>query len=84
MKNNIKILVISLFFSTLIFLLVNKEFVLEVDHVVICAGQLSNNSIFESSKAINNNTELIGGAFLASELDAKKAIDQAVRSAAKV
>ena len=62
----------------------NKEFVLEVDHVVICAGQLSNNSIFESSKAINNNTEIIGGAFLASELDAKKAIDQAVRSAAKV
>lgn len=61
-----------------------KEFVLEVDHVVICAGQLSNNSIFESSKMVNNNTEIIGGAFLASELDAKKAIDQAVRSAANV
>ena len=61
-----------------------KDLILEVDHVVICAGQLSNNSIFESSRVINPNTEIIGGAFHASELDAKKAIDQAVRSAAKV
>ena len=61
-----------------------KDLILEVDHVVICAGQLSNNSIFESSRVVNPNTEIIGGAFHASELDAKKAIDQAVRSAAKV
>ncbi len=61
-----------------------KDLILEVDHVVICAGQLSNNSIFESSRVINPNTEIIGGAFHASELDAKKAINQAVRSAAKV
>ena len=61
-----------------------KEVILEVDHIVICAGQLSNNSIFESCKLVNLNTEIIGGAFHASELDAKKAIDQAVRSAAKV
>ena len=62
----------------------NKEFILDVDHIVICAGQLSNNKIFESCKEQNPNTEIIGGAFHASELDAKKAIDQAVRSAAKV
>ena len=61
-----------------------KEVILEVDHIVICAGQLSNNSIFESCKLVNLNTEIIGGAFHASELDAKKAIDQAVRSASKV
>ena len=61
-----------------------KEVILEVDHIIICAGQLSNNSIFESCKLVNPNTEIIGGAFHASELDAKKAIDQAVRSAAKV
>ena len=35
-------------------------------------------------KIKNPNTEIIGGAFYAFELDAKKAIDQAVRSAAKV
>ena len=62
----------------------NKEFILNVDHIVICAGQLSNNKIFDSCKEQNPNTEIIGGAFHASELDAKKAIDQAVRSAAKV
>ena len=62
----------------------NKEFILDVDHIVICAGQLSNNKIFDSCKEQNPNTEIIGGAFHASELDAKKAIDQAVRNAAKV
>ena len=62
----------------------NKEFILDVDHIVICAGQLSNNKIFDSCKEQNPNTEIIGGAFHVSELDAKKAIDQAVRSAAKV
>ena len=62
----------------------NKEFILDVDHIVICAGQLSNNKIFDSCKEQNPNTEIIGGAFHAFELDAKKAIDQAVRSAAKV
>ncbi|MBL6871890.1 MAG: NADPH-dependent 2,4-dienoyl-CoA reductase [Flavobacteriales bacterium] len=62
----------------------NKEFILNVDHIVICAGQLSNNKIFDSCKEQNPNTEIIGGAFHASELDAKKAIEQAVRSAAKV
>ena len=62
----------------------NKEFILDVDHIVICAGQLSNNKIFDSCKEQNPNTEIIGGAFYAFELDAKKAIDQAVRSAAKV
>jgi 2,4-dienoyl-CoA reductase (NADPH2) len=62
----------------------NKEFILDVDHIVICAGQLSNNKIFDSCKEQNPNSEIIGGAFYAFELDAKKAIDQAVRSAAKV
>ena len=62
----------------------DKEFILDVDHIVICAGQLSNNKIFDSCRDQNPNTEIIGGAFHATELDAKKAIDQAVRSAAKV
>ena len=62
----------------------DKEFILDVDHIVICAGQLSNNKIFDSCRDQNPNTEIIGGAFHATEIDAKKAIDQAVRSAAKV
>ena len=61
-----------------------KEKVLDVEHIVICAGQLSNNYLLEKTKEINKNTEIIGGAFDSLELDAKKAIDQAVRSAAIV
>ena len=34
----------------------NKEFILDVDHIVICAGQLSNNKIFDSCKEQNPNT----------------------------
>jgi len=53
----------------------------EVDHVVICAGQVSNRELYEKVKLINSNTELVGGAYKASELDAKAAIDQAIRMA---
>ena len=62
----------------------NQKKVLDVDQIIICAGQLSNNIYLEKTLKVNKNTELIGGAFEALELDAKKAIDQAVRSAAKV
>ena len=62
----------------------NQKKVLDVDQIIICAGQLSNNIYLEKTLKVNKNTELIGGAFETLELDAKKAIDQAVRSAAKV
>jgi 2,4-dienoyl-CoA reductase (NADPH2) len=62
----------------------NQVKVLDVEHIVICAGQISNNALFEKTKEINPNTEIIGGAFESLELDAKKAIDQAVRIAAIV
>lgn len=55
---------------------------LEVDNVIICAGQLSNNKMYEPLKAKGLNVHLIGGADLASELDAKRAIDQGSRLAA--
>ncbi|WP_136658919.1 NADPH-dependent 2,4-dienoyl-CoA reductase [Nitratireductor sp. XY-223] len=55
---------------------------LEVDTIVICAGQLSDNSLADalSERGIANQT--IGGAFKAGELDAKRAIDQGSRVAA--
>ena len=58
--------------------------ILKVDQIIICAGQLSNNIHLDETIKVNKNSELIGGAFEALELDAKKAIDQAVRSAAIV
>ncbi len=55
--------------------------VLCVDHVVICAGQLSYDPLSDALSQMGIETHVIGGAFEAGELDAKRAIDQAVRLA---
>jgi len=57
---------------------------LEVDNIIICAGQLSNNELFEPLKAKGIKVHLIGGAEKANELDAKRAIDQGSRLAAEL
>lgn len=59
-----------------------KTTVLDVDNVVICAGQISNTDFLEDIRKINPSVQIIGGAFKANELDAKEAINQAVRMAA--
>ncbi|MFT6211858.1 MAG: 2,4-dienoyl-CoA reductase (NADPH2) [Bacteroidia bacterium] len=59
-----------------------KPELLEVDNVIICAGQTSNNKMYEPLKTKGVNVHLIGGADFASELDAKRAIDQGSRLAA--
>lgn len=56
--------------------------VLDVDNVVICAGQVSKNEMYEPLKEKGVSVHLIGGADLAAELDAKRAIDQGSRLAA--
>ena len=59
--------------------------VLEVDNVIICAGQLENNALYESMTAKGfGSVQLIGGASKALELDAKLAIDQGTRLAASL
>ncbi|KAF0239814.1 MAG: 2 4-dienoyl-CoA reductase, partial [Chitinophagaceae bacterium] len=50
--------------------------VLDVDNIVICAGQVSNNQLFQDIKMNYNNVHLIGGALEAGDLDAKRAIEQ--------
>lgn len=62
--------------------LINKEksVILDVDHVVICAGQISNRDLYDDLDD-KSNIHIIGGAFQAGELDAKRAIDQGVRLA---
>ncbi|HLD53948.1 MAG TPA: NADPH-dependent 2,4-dienoyl-CoA reductase [Sediminibacterium sp.] len=50
--------------------------VLEVDNIVICAGQISNNQLYNSIKENHTNVHLIGGALEAGDLDAKRAIEQ--------
>lgn len=56
--------------------------VLEVDNVVICAGQESYTAMFDQLKADGKNVHLIGGAKEAGELDAKRAIRQGAELAA--
>ena len=55
---------------------------LEVDTVILCAGQEPNIALAEDLAARGITAHRIGGADVASELDAKRAIDQAARLAA--
>jgi 2,4-dienoyl-CoA reductase (NADPH2) len=58
--------------------------ILDVDTVIVCAGQLSSRDLYDQLQARGVDTSLIGGAFEAAELDAKAAINQASRLAAAV
>jgi 2,4-dienoyl-CoA reductase (NADPH2) len=55
---------------------------LAVDHIVLCAGQEPLRELVAPLQALGVKTHLIGGAYEAAELDAKRAIDQASRLAA--
>jgi len=55
---------------------------LEVDHIVICAGQEPNRDLHAALALLGKSAHLIGGADEAGELDAKRAIDQGTRLAA--
>jgi 2,4-dienoyl-CoA reductase (NADPH2) len=59
-----------------------KTHVLPVDNVIVCAGQEPNRSLHEGLVARGVDVRLIGGADVAAELDAKRAIDKATRLAA--
>jgi 2,4-dienoyl-CoA reductase (NADPH2) len=54
---------------------------LPVDHVVVCAGQESRRELEEGLRAANVPLSLIGGADVATELDARRAIEQGTRLA---
>ncbi|MDH6142208.1 2,4-dienoyl-CoA reductase (NADPH2) [Kitasatospora sp. GP30] len=55
---------------------------LPVDTVVLCAGQLPRRDLLDGLRAAGIEAHLIGGADVAAELDAKRAIDQGTRLAA--
>ncbi|MGL6289159.1 MAG: FAD-dependent oxidoreductase, partial [Silanimonas sp.] len=59
-----------------------KDSVLPVDHVVVCAGQNPLRELLEPLQAAGAKVQLIGGADVAAELDAKRAIAQGTRAAA--
>jgi 2,4-dienoyl-CoA reductase (NADPH2) len=61
-----------------------KLTLIEADTIVLCTGQEPLRALVEPLKAANIKVHLIGGAFEAGELDAKRAIDQATRLAATI
>ncbi|MGW1761598.1 FAD-dependent oxidoreductase [Streptomyces mirabilis] len=56
--------------------------VLEVDTVVLCTGQEPRRDLYEALSAAGRSVHLIGGADVAAELDAKRAIKQGTELAA--
>jgi len=61
-----------------------KAEILNVDNVVICAGQMPLKDLYQPLVDAGKSVHVIGGADFASELDAKRAIDQGARLAAKL
>jgi 2,4-dienoyl-CoA reductase (NADPH2) len=57
---------------------------LEVDTVVLCAGQEPNRALADDLRGLGSAPHVIGGADVATELDAKRAIDQGSRLAARI
>ena len=61
-----------------------KSEVLAVDHIIVCAGQTPLRALYDVLENKGPGLHLIGGAEEAKELDAKRAIDQGARLAAKI
>ncbi len=57
---------------------------LAVDHIVLCAGQESLNDLQAPLEAAGLTVHCIGGARLAAELDAERAIEEGLRLAIKI
>ena len=55
---------------------------IEADTIVLCAGQVSERRLADALEAQGRSVHVIGGADVAAELDAKRAIDQGMRLAA--
>ena len=56
--------------------------VIACDNVILCAGQIPERSLADTLQAQGKTVHVIGGADVAAELDAKRAIDQGTRLAA--
>ena len=62
----------------------NQSKILEVDNVIICAGQTPLKELYTALESSGKNIHIIGGADIADEIDAKRAIDQGCRLAASL
>lgn len=62
----------------------NEPDILDVDTVILCAGQTPLRTLYDELEGEGLNLHLVGGAYEAAELDAKQAINQASYLAAAV
>ena len=62
----------------------NKPQLLDVDTIIVCAGQMPLRELYDELQDCGLNVSLVGGAYEAAELDAKNAINQASYLAAAV
>lgn len=58
--------------------------VLAADTIILCAGQIPEKTLATELNDLGVECHVIGGADVASELDAKRAIDQGLRVAATI
>lgn len=61
-----------------------ESILLEVDHIVICAGQISENDLYNELKDSSAIVHLIGGANVAGELNAARAIKEGTELALSI
>ncbi|TQV77448.1 NADPH-dependent 2,4-dienoyl-CoA reductase [Aliikangiella marina] len=61
-----------------------KEQILAVDNIIVCAGQNPLRELYDQLESQSQSVHLIGGANIAAELDAKRAIRQGAELAAKI
>jgi len=61
-----------------------EEELLSADTIVLCTGQDPLRELMDALAAQGRNAHVIGGADVAAELDAKRAIDQGARLAASL
>jgi len=66
------------------YLLDDDKHLLAVDNVILCTGQEPNRVLYDDLAERGVSVHLIGGADVAAELDAKRAIDQGTRLAARL
>ena len=62
----------------------DKPMCLDVDNVIVCAGQEPMRELQQSLEEFGHSVHLIGGAYVAAELDAKAAIRQGAELAATI
>ncbi|MEO0764693.1 MAG: NADPH-dependent 2,4-dienoyl-CoA reductase [Pseudomonadota bacterium] len=58
--------------------------VIEADDIILCAGQVPDRTLADALETAGISHHIIGGADVAAELDAKRAIDQGTRLAATI